>query len=78
VIDTIVSSALLRRLVRKLPSPEKPYSAGLLLDEKGNVERAFQDPTGELIHGTSVYASYRGRLYIGCYKAHGIVTCPLK
>jgi hypothetical protein len=77
-LDTVAGSAILRRLLRKVPAPVKPYTGGLLLDEKGDVELAFQDPAGQLIHGTSVYASYRNRLYIGTYKEHGIVSCPLK
>jgi hypothetical protein len=36
-LDFILNSPILRRVFRKLPAPKSPYTAGLLIDEKGNV-----------------------------------------
>ncbi len=75
-VDAIMASPLLRRLMRKLPLPASPYSAGLLFNEQGEIVRAFEDAKGSLLDRTSVYASYRNRLYVGSYSDHGIITCP--
>ncbi len=76
-VDFIMASAVLRRLMRKLPLPVPRYSAGLLFSEKGEIVRAFEDAKGTLLDRTSVYASYRNRVYVGSYGEHGILSCAL-
>lgn len=71
-LGMILESAFLRRVMRKLPLPVKPFSAGFLVNEQGRVLKHFEDKEGKLLDGTSVYASHGDKLFVGSFK---VCTC---
>ena len=75
IIDTLGANAFFRRIMRYMPVPDKPWSMGILVDEDGRVLEVFEDPKGEMVHGTSVYAEHKGRVFIGTFQHNFIVVC---
>ena len=75
MLDRLAGSAFLRRLMRRMPLPVTPWSMGVLVNEQGKILDMYEDAKGVLATGTSVYAPYRNRLFIGTFEKQFIVVC---
>ena len=77
ILDTIAASPFLRRLMRKLPLPLKPWAMGVLMDKKGNILKVYADESGELLTKATTYNPHKGYLYVGSYIEKFIARCKL-
>ncbi len=69
LMDRIHPRPFLTRTMAKLPRlfwpKPKPYGFVLVLDERGNMVRSFQEPTGQHLKEITSAVEWKGHLYLG-------------